>query len=89
MYVFFTVNQGLTKTISIDIVPLGEEEEVWASWERFDAAKGSCFNPNDKVKILAIIGADLEAFNREVLHIVEKVHHKRAGSAKERAPAAI
>ena len=41
------------------------------------AAEGKCFNPNDKKKILAVIGSDLEAFNVEVLQIVEKVRLER------------
>ncbi len=37
-------------------VPLGDEEIVWQGLRTFDAAECKCFSPEDKVKIMAVIG---------------------------------
>lgn len=90
LYVFWTMNEGLEQGIGthIDVVPLGDEEKVWAGWRSFDAAQCKCFAIQDKRKIMAVVGSDLDAFNQEVRAIVDKVRRHRQTRVEEEAAAA-
>merc|ERR1712083_1097626 len=72
---------------SIIIQEIGEADDVWKTWESFDASSCDCFDATDKEKMVAIFAqgqGGLSRFNREVRSLLRTQFRfqRRAESTK-------